>query len=353
MLPDDANPGGNVHGGTILQMMEQAGMIVATRHCNSDESLDDFNGKKFAGLARFETMAFLQPMFVGELASLVAHIMFTSERSILVKVTVTAENPLTGKKRVTNAGELWYASFVSQIHRAKGETEPLITSVPQVTVPSEEGYALEEYLRGKSLYEARKESEKSPESQNSSGNEGGCLQIEGCLCPACRSGYKERTSATDRSPHDSRQTLCQMVLPGDCGTGKIAFGGFVMKLMDNAAGCCAARHCHTNAVTVSISAMNLVGVVRLGDIVTIQAVATFASAKSLEVSVCASVSSFERQDCPVAHGTFTFVSLNKDGKVAPIPRLALESEDEFDSAFMSQKQYEKNKRERLSKKPRK
>ena len=30
MLPDDANPAGNVHGGTILKMVEQVGYLAAT-----------------------------------------------------------------------------------------------------------------------------------------------------------------------------------------------------------------------------------------------------------------------------------------------------------------------------------
>lgn len=34
MRPDDANIVGNVHGGTILKMIEEAGCIIGTRHCN-------------------------------------------------------------------------------------------------------------------------------------------------------------------------------------------------------------------------------------------------------------------------------------------------------------------------------
>ena len=34
MGPDDANVKGNVHGGNILNMIEQAGAVVATRYCN-------------------------------------------------------------------------------------------------------------------------------------------------------------------------------------------------------------------------------------------------------------------------------------------------------------------------------
>ena len=36
MLPDDSNLAGNVHGGTILKLIEEAGEIIATRHCNKD-----------------------------------------------------------------------------------------------------------------------------------------------------------------------------------------------------------------------------------------------------------------------------------------------------------------------------
>ena len=34
-----------------------------------------------------------------------------------------------------------------------------------------------------------------------------------------------------RSPSESEQVLCQIVLPGDCGKDSVAFGGFVMKLI--------------------------------------------------------------------------------------------------------------------------
>ena len=44
MHPGDANIAGNVHGGTILKMIEEAGLIVSTRHCNlgNKENVSDF-----------------------------------------------------------------------------------------------------------------------------------------------------------------------------------------------------------------------------------------------------------------------------------------------------------------------
>lgn len=39
MRPDDANIMGNVHGGIILKMIEEAGCIVSTRHCNTQDGV--------------------------------------------------------------------------------------------------------------------------------------------------------------------------------------------------------------------------------------------------------------------------------------------------------------------------
>jgi acyl-CoA hydrolase len=41
-LPDDANVAGNVHGGTILHLMEEAGMITATRHMAAAAAADAY-----------------------------------------------------------------------------------------------------------------------------------------------------------------------------------------------------------------------------------------------------------------------------------------------------------------------
>ena len=46
MSPDDANYHGNVHGGVILRMIEEAGVIISTRHCNSQNE-DTVSGSNF------------------------------------------------------------------------------------------------------------------------------------------------------------------------------------------------------------------------------------------------------------------------------------------------------------------
>jgi acyl-coenzyme A thioesterase 7 len=340
LLPDDANLSGNVHGGTILQLMEQAGMIAASRYFNKprpdQEETPDYQGQQYAGLARIETMSFHQPVFVGEIASLSAQIVFTSEKSVLIKVIVSAENAFKSTKRITNTGSLWYLSFVPQ-----GEREPLkVVSIPQILPSQDDERALKEYNQAKSSYEARK-------------NEGDiktlpCLEIDGCLCPKCRLNFQP--ASPSKIPSESQQILSQMVLPGDCGTSKIAFGGFVMKLMDTAAGCCAYRHARSNVVTVSISSMDFVSMIHLGDVVTIDAKLSFCSAKSMEIQVTAEVTSMTREDHLVAKGTFAFVALDETHKLIPVPALKVETEQEFEEAFAGQVKYETAKKQRLAKK---
>jgi len=207
-----------------------------------------------------------------------------------------------------------------------------------------------EYNIAKSLYEPRKKSEK----ETTEKDDRYCL-AKGCLCPTCRLNYAYRvetdkdTDKKKQTPSSSHQRLCQMVLPGDCGTSNVAFGGFVMKLMDNAAGCCAFKHCRTNVVTVSISAMDFIDFVNLGDVVTIDATLSFVSAKSMEIEVRASAASMTKRDTPVARGTFTFVSLDKNQNVMAVPTLTFENQEQLEQAFVAQKKYEKAKKDRLAK----
>lgn len=40
MLPSDANIHGNVHGGIILNLIEEAGAVLTTRYCNRAASTE-------------------------------------------------------------------------------------------------------------------------------------------------------------------------------------------------------------------------------------------------------------------------------------------------------------------------
>ncbi|XP_069803482.1 cytosolic acyl coenzyme A thioester hydrolase isoform X2 [Dendropsophus ebraccatus] len=139
MRPDDANIAGNVHGGTILKMIEEAGAIISTRHCNSQAG-----DKCVAALARVERTDFLSPMCIGEVGHVSAEISYTSRHSVEVQVNVMAENILTGAKRVTNRAALWYVPLsLANVGR--------ITEVPPIQYEKPE-----QEEEGKKRYENQK-----------------------------------------------------------------------------------------------------------------------------------------------------------------------------------------------------
>ena len=92
MLPDDANPGGNVHGGTTLKMIGHAGWLAANRylqtHSNSNTANANSNSDftNVAVIVRMNGMQFKQPIFIGEVATVDACVTYTANHSCEVQV---------------------------------------------------------------------------------------------------------------------------------------------------------------------------------------------------------------------------------------------------------------------------
>jgi len=99
VLPEDANPAGNVHGGVILKLIDTAAGVVAMRHVRG-----------WAVTASIDRMDFLKPVYVGELVVLKASLNMVGRTSMEIGVRVEAENLLTGAVRHTNSA---YLTFVA------------------------------------------------------------------------------------------------------------------------------------------------------------------------------------------------------------------------------------------------
>jgi uncharacterized protein (TIGR00369 family) len=95
MFPVDANQAGNVHGGTIMKLIDTAAGIAAVRHCRSN-----------VVTASMDRLDFHQPVFIGELVTLRASINYVGKTSMEVGVRVEAENLRTGEVRHTNSAYL-------------------------------------------------------------------------------------------------------------------------------------------------------------------------------------------------------------------------------------------------------
>jgi uncharacterized protein (TIGR00369 family) len=99
MLPEHANALGNVHGGVIMKMVDEAGAIVAMRHA-----------QKPCVTIAIDSMTFKQPVHVGQLMVCKARVTYVGKSSIEVQILVHAENLLTREVTHTNSA---YAVYVS------------------------------------------------------------------------------------------------------------------------------------------------------------------------------------------------------------------------------------------------
>uniref|UniRef100_UPI0037E78EC1 cytosolic acyl coenzyme A thioester hydrolase isoform X2 n=1 Tax=Semicossyphus pulcher TaxID=241346 RepID=UPI0037E78EC1 len=315
MGPNDANIVGNVHGGIILKMIEEAGCIVSTRHCNIQ------NGDRcLAALVRVEKTEFLYPVFIGEVTHVTAEITYTSKHSLEVQVKVMAENILTGAKKLANKAALWYVPCSLQnVER--------IMEVPPIKYASEEH---EE--EGRKRYEAQKLERLETKAR-----------IEEVLPPP--------SSPERHTVGFSQSSLIHLVGPSDCTLHDYVQGGVTMKLMDEVAGIVAARHCNTNIVTASVDAINFHRKIRKGCVVTVTGRLTFISNKSMEIEVVVDATSLveaEKGKYRAVSAFFYFISLDKNNRALPVPPLKINGEEEERRAEEGKARYLHNKAKRLA-----
>ena len=110
MLPVDANPMGNVHGGTILKLMDTAAAVAAMRHARTN-----------VVSASIDRMDFYHPVYVGNLLILKASVNYAGRTSMEVGVRIEAEDLKTGK--VTHTGSS-YVTYVALDEMGKPNPVP-------------------------------------------------------------------------------------------------------------------------------------------------------------------------------------------------------------------------------------
>ncbi|PLX42865.1 MAG: acyl-CoA thioesterase [Deltaproteobacteria bacterium] len=119
------------------------------------------------------------------------------------------------------------------------------------------------------------------------------------------------------------------MLPSDANPAGNVHGGTVMKLIDDAAGACAIRHCRSNVVTASVDRLVFLQPVYIGNLLTLKAAVNYVGRTSLEVGV--RVEAEDLRSGKVTHTSsayLTFVALDDDNKPFEIPGLIMETEEE-------------------------
>ena len=100
MHPEHANLLGNVHGGWIMKLVDEAGALACMRHAQ----------KKVVTVA-IDSMTFREPIRIGDLIILDAEVTYTGRTSMEAEVQVLAENPVTGERTHTNTAYLVYVAL--------------------------------------------------------------------------------------------------------------------------------------------------------------------------------------------------------------------------------------------------
>lgn len=109
MLPSHSNFGGKIHGGYILNLMDQIAFACASKHSSN-----------YCVTASVEKVNFLQPIEVGEMVTMKARINHVGKSSMVVGIRVESENIIEGYVKHCNS------SFFTMVAKDKsGKVVPV------------------------------------------------------------------------------------------------------------------------------------------------------------------------------------------------------------------------------------
>ena len=121
MQPEHANHHGNVHGGWIMKLVDEAGALACMRHAQT----------RVVTVA-VDSLVFREPIKIGDLVTFTAEVTYTGRTSMEAEVQVIAENPITGERTHTNTAYLVYVGLDDNNHP---------TTIPQLNLETDEDKA--------------------------------------------------------------------------------------------------------------------------------------------------------------------------------------------------------------------
>jgi len=100
MGPTNANTLGNVHGGLIMKLCDEAGGMAASKHA-----------RHAAVTVAVDSMSFHSPVNIGNLMTVRAEVTWVGRTSMETRVVVTAENVISGEVTHTNTAYFVYVAL--------------------------------------------------------------------------------------------------------------------------------------------------------------------------------------------------------------------------------------------------
>lgn len=120
MLPSHTNFSGKIHGGYILQLLDQIAFASASKFCGN-----------YCVTASVDTVNFLKPIEVGELVTMKASVNYVGKSSMIIGIRVEAENIQTGVVKHCNSS---YFTMVAKDKEGKSVKVPglILTTLDEV-----------------------------------------------------------------------------------------------------------------------------------------------------------------------------------------------------------------------------
>lgn len=120
MLPSNSNFNGKIHGGHILNLMDQIAFACASKHSG-----------QYCVTASVNKVDFVNPIEVGELVTLKASVNYTGRTSMVIGLRVDSENIRTGETKHCNSS---YFTMVAKDSEGKSTPVPglILTSKAEI-----------------------------------------------------------------------------------------------------------------------------------------------------------------------------------------------------------------------------
>jgi acyl-CoA hydrolase len=105
VLPNDANPLGNILGGKVMHLIDIAGAVAAHRHSQSH-----------VVTASVDSLDFVHPVRIGQVILLRSQVTRAFHTSMEVEVNVYLEDYITGQRRQTSSAFVTYVAVDAEGH---------------------------------------------------------------------------------------------------------------------------------------------------------------------------------------------------------------------------------------------
>jgi acyl-CoA hydrolase len=129
-----------------------------------------------------------------------------------------------------------------------------------------------------------------------------------------------------RPVSDSQSERSEIIFPGDTNALGNLFGGRLMQFIDLTGAMAASRHARAVTVTASMDHLDFVAPVKVGDLLILKASVNRAFRTSMEVGVKCMVEDIREQKLRhVSTAYLTFVAMDSDGKLIPVPQVLPET----------------------------